>query len=152
MIYDTDVTSLKILLYTPDWLISFKKEIAGKILIESSVGEVVHEYRKKYGLSQKKLAELMEIRRESISRIENNTVNPKLSFIRTFINMMALIEVVRVMRAKHKKIDVYFLENLAKEYGVSIKKLHVLIKLAVENYDKKLIKIKKSLMVNKYGK
>ena len=139
----------KPLLYIPDWLISFQKEIAGAIFLNHDTGEVICEYRKRYGMSQEEFGELMDLRRESISRIENGSVTPTFDFVKKFINAMALIEAIRVERAQHKEIDAYFLENLAKELGFQREKLTFMLKVAVESYDKKLKKIQKSLKENK---
>ncbi|NJD51565.1 MAG: helix-turn-helix transcriptional regulator [Candidatus Methanoperedens sp.] len=135
----------KPILYTPEWLISFQKEIAGALFLDPDTGEVICEYRKRYGMSQEEFGELMELRRESISRIENGSVTPTFDFAKKFINAMALIEAIRVERAQHKEMDVYFLENLAKELGFDREKLEFMLKVAVESYDKKLVKIQKSL-------
>lgn len=137
------------MLYTPEWLVSFQKDAASALLLNQEPGAVVREYRKRYGMSQEELGELMELRRESISRIENGSVTPTLDFVRKFINAAALIEAIRVERAQHKEIDVYFLENLAKELGFSREIVMSLLKVAVESYDKKLIKIQKSLKEKK---
>ena len=137
--------SSKPLLYTPDWLVSFQKEIAAALFLAQDTGEVICEYRKRYGMSQEEFGELMELRRESISRIENGSVTPTFDFVRKFINAMALIEAIRVERAQHKEIDSYFLENLAKELGFQREKLTFMLKVAVESYDKKLDKIQRSL-------
>jgi len=139
----------KPLLYIPDWLVTFQKEAAGEMLLNQDTGEVIREYRKRYGMSQEELGELMGLRRESISRIENGSVTPTLDFIKKFINTAALIEAIRVERAQHKEIDVYFLENLAKELGFTREMPMRLMKVAVESYDKKLIKIQKSLKEKK---
>jgi transcriptional regulator with XRE-family HTH domain len=135
----------KPLLYTQKWLISFQQEIAGALFLTHDTGEVICEYRKRYGMSQEEFGELMELRRESISRIETGSVTPTFDFARKFINAMALIEAIRVERAQHKEIDVYFLDNLAKELGFNREKLTFMLKVAVESYDKKLVKIQKSL-------
>ena len=140
------------LIYTPEWLISFKKEAAAEILLTQNSGEVIREYRKRYYMSQEELGELMDLRRESILRIENGNVTPTLDFVKKFIKTAALIEITRVERAQHKEIDVYFLENIAKESGFEREKLPFIIKVAVESYDKKLMKIQKSLKEKKYGK
>jgi len=137
------------LLYTPEWLVSFQKDLAGEMFLNQDSGRVISEYRKRYGMSQEELGELMELRRESISRIENGSVTPTLDFVKKFINAAALIEAIRVERAQHKEIDVYFLENLAKELGFSREIAMSLLKVAVESYDKKLIKIQKSLKEKK---
>ncbi len=153
-IYLEDLLKLtsKPLLYTPDWLISFEKDIAGEIILHHDPGEVIREYRKRYGMSQEELGELMGMRRESVSRIENGSVTPTFDFVKTFIKTMALIEAIRVERAQHKKINVYFLENIARESGFDLEKFPFILAVAVESYDKKLIKIKKSLKEKRYGK
>jgi transcriptional regulator with XRE-family HTH domain len=137
------------MLYIPEWLVSFQKEIAGAILLTQDTGDVICEYRKRYGMSQQEFGELMGLRRESISRIENGSVTPTFDFARKFINAAALIEAIRVQRAQHKEINVYFLENLAKELGFNREELTFMLKVAVESYDKKLKKIQKSLKENK---
>ncbi len=139
----------KPLLYMPEWLVSFQKDIAGEMLLNQDSGSVISGYRKRYGMSQEELGELMELRRESISRIENGSVTPTLDFVKKFINAAALIEAIRVERAQHKEINVYFLENLAKELGFTREIVMSLLKVAVESYDKKLIKIQKSLKEKK---
>ncbi len=139
----------KPLLYVPDWLVSFEKDVAGEVLLGQSPGEVICEYRTRYGMSQEQLGALMNLRRESISRIENGRVTPTFDFVKKFINAVSLIEAIRVERAQHKEIDVHFLENLAKELGFSREELTGILKVAVESYDKKLIKIQKSLKEKK---
>jgi len=138
------------LLYAPEWLISFEKDAAGELLLNENSGEAVREYRKRYAISQEELGELMGLRRESISRIENGSVTPTLDFVRKFIKTVALIEAIRVERAQHREMDVYFLENLAKELGFSREIVMRLLKIALESYDKKLMKIQKSLKEKKH--
>jgi len=140
-------TTLKGFLYTPEWLASFEKDIAGEIILSQKPGEVIREYRTRYEMSQEELGELMELRRESISRIENGSVTPTFDFVKSFISAVALIEAIRVERAQNKEINVHLLENIARESRFSIEKLPFLLKLAVESYDKKLNKIRKSLKV-----
>ncbi len=142
----------KPLLYTPEWLVSFQKDVAGEILLNQDPGIAIREYRKRYDMSQEELGELMNLRRESISRIENESVTPTFDFVKKFINAVALIEAIRVERAQRKEIDVYFLENLAKELGFTREIAMHLLKVAVKSYDKKLVKIQKSLKVKKHGK
>lgn len=139
----------KPLLYTPDWLVSFQKDVAGEIFLGQDPGEVMREYRRRYGMSQEELGELMGLRRESISRIENGNVTPTFDFVKKFISAVALIEAIRVERAQHKEINVHFLENLAKELGFTREKLTVMLKVGIESYDRKLIKIQKSLKEKK---
>lgn len=140
-------TNLNRLLYTSEWLASFERDIAGEIVLSHEPGDVIREYRMRYGISQEELGDIMDLRRESISRIENGSVTPTFDFVRGFIMTVAIIEAIRVERAQQKEINVHLLENMARESGFSIEKLPFVLKLAVESYDKKLIKIKKSLKV-----
>jgi predicted transcriptional regulator len=140
-------TTLKRHLYAPEWLASFEKDIAGEIILSQKPGDVIREYRVRYGMSQEELGELMQLRRESISRLENGSVTPMFDFVKSFITTLALIEAIRVERAQNKEINVHLLENIARESGFSIEKLPFVLKLAVESYDKKLNKIRKSLKV-----
>ncbi len=142
----------KPLLYTPDWLVSFERDMAGEIVLDHDPGKIIREYRKKYGISQEELGGLMDMRRESILRIENGSVIPTFVFVKTFIKAMALIEAVRVERAQHRRIDIYFLENIVKESGLSLEKLPFILTVAVQSYDKKVIKIQKSLGEKRHGK
>lgn len=139
-------------LCVPDWLLSFEKEVAGELFLAPNPGDVIRNYRMRYDMSQEELGELMNLRRESISRIENGSVTPTLNFIKTFIKAAAIIEAVRVERAQHKEIDMHFLGNISKELGFTKENLEFLLKVAVESYDKKLTKIQKSLKENKYDR
>ena len=139
--------NLNRLLYTPEWLALFERDIASEIVLSHEPGDVIREYRMRYGLSQEELGDIMDLRRESISRIENGSVTPTFDFVRGFIMTVAIIEAIRVDRAQQKEINVHLLENMARESGFSIEKLPLVLKLAVESYDKKLIKIRKSLKV-----
>ena len=138
---------LKRHLYTPEWLALYERDIAGEIILSPEPGDVIREYRTRYGMSQEELGEVMGLRRESISRLENGSVTPTFDFVKSFISAVALIEAIRVERAQNKEINVHLLENIARESGFSIEKLPLVLKLAVESYDKKLIKIRKSLKV-----
>jgi len=140
-------TILKRHLYTPEWLTLYERDIAGEIILSQEPGDVIREYRTRYGMSQEELGELMDLRRESISRLENGSVTPTFDFVKSFISGVAIIEAIRVERAQNKEINVHLLENIARESGFSIEKLPFVMKLAVESYNKKLIKIRKSLKV-----
>ena len=142
----------KTLLYTPDWVVYFEREMAGDIILSYNAGGSIRTYRRRYGLSQDDLGSLMNLRRESISRIENGNVTPTFDFVKNFIKTMALIEAIRVERAQGREMDVYFLENVAKELGIPREKMPFIMKLAVDSYDKKLLKIQKSLKEKEYGK
>ncbi|KPQ44892.1 MAG: helix-turn-helix protein, partial [Candidatus Methanoperedens nitroreducens] len=94
-------------------------KITLRLFLTPDTGEVICEYRKRYGMSQEEFGELMELRRESISRIENGSVTPTFDFAKKFVNAMALIEAIRVERAQHKEIDSISLKISQKNWGLT---------------------------------
>lgn len=139
------MTAMKSILYAPEWLIAYAKEVSFDLLISKKVGEEVQKYRTRYGISQQHLGLLIGLRRESISRIENGSVAPTFEFVQRFTRVITIIEAVRVQRAEKREIDIPFLDRLSKELGFSQSELDLMLRLGVESYDKKLMKIQKTL-------
>jgi len=119
-------------MYAPEWLIKFAQDIAGSIVISSTHGDVIRRYRKKYGMTQKQLSELMGLRRETISRIEGGTVNPTIHFIHNFSCMLSITEAVRACRMQGKEIEFPFFDRIAKELEIPRDKLDQILGIALE--------------------
>lgn len=119
-------------MYTPEWLIKFAQDVAGSIVISPTHGDVIQSYRKKYGMTQKQLSELMNLRRETISRIEGGTVNPTINFIRNFSCMLSITEAVRAYRAQGREIEFPFFDRIAKELEIPRDKLDQILGIALE--------------------
>ncbi len=132
-------------IYVPDWLIQFEKEVASDIILSNVPGTVINKYRMRYGMTQIQLGQFLDMRRESISRIENGSVTPTIEFIQSFIKIAAFIEAVRVQRAERKEIDIPLFERIGKELGLPDAKFDTLVNIALKNYNKKIEKIQKSL-------
>ncbi len=77
----------------------YKKDIGSNILFAPAPGGIVKEIRKSIEVSQEDLAGLMELRRETISRIETGAITPTTTFIRKFAKFASIIKVFRDMNA-----------------------------------------------------
>jgi len=119
-------------MYTPEWLIKFAQDVAGSIVISPKHGDVIQRYRKKYGMTQRQLSELMDLRRETISRIEGGTVNPTINFIQNFSCMLSITEAVRAYRAQGREIEFPFFDRIAKELEIPRDKLDQILGIALE--------------------
>ncbi|MDI6889220.1 MAG: helix-turn-helix transcriptional regulator [Methanocellales archaeon] len=119
-------------MYTPEWLIKFAQDVAGSIVMSPTHGNVIQRYRKKYGMTQKQLSELMNLRRETISRIEGGMVNPTINFIRNFSCILSITEAVRAYRAQDKEIEFPFFDRIAKEFEIPRDKLDQILGIALE--------------------
>jgi len=119
-------------MYTPEWLIKFAQDVAGSIVISTVPGSVIQSYRKKYGMTQRQLSELMGLRRETISRIEGGTVNPTTNFIRNFSCMLSITKAVRAYRAQGMEIEFPFFDRIAKELEIPRDKLDQILGIALE--------------------
>jgi len=119
-------------MYAPEWLIKFAQDVAGSIVISTVPGSVIQSYRKKYGMTQRQLSELMGLRRETISRIESGTVNPTTNFIRNFSYMLSITKAVRAYRAQGMEIEFPFFDRIAKELEIPRDKLDQILGIALE--------------------
>ncbi|NYT00321.1 MAG: helix-turn-helix transcriptional regulator [Methanocellales archaeon] len=121
-------------MYTPEWLTRFAKDIAGNIVMSPEHGSVIQEYRKNYGITQKELGQLMNLRRETISRIENGKVNSTVYFIQNFVGALAIAEATKAYCKGHE-VEFPFLERIAKEFGISSNKLDQILGIALEKLE-----------------
>ncbi len=121
-------------MYTPEWLTRFAKDIAGKIVMTPGQGSTIQEYRKNYGITQKELGQLMDLRRETISRIENGKVNPTIDFIQNFVAALAIAEATKAYCKGHD-VEFPFLERIAKEFGIPSAKLDQILGIVLEKME-----------------
>ncbi len=105
------------------------------------VGENIARRRKLKGLTQEQLAELLDINQESLSRMENGTITPRLSRIKDFAAALGcaeadffrsplgeleeyvaqLAEILRPFPQATRKNMVEILQNIASTLGNSTK-------------------------------
>lgn len=119
-------------MYTPDWLVKFAQHIAGNIVISSEAGATIQTYRKKYGMIQRQVADLLNLRRETISRIERGMTNPTVHFVQSLTGILTIIEAIRAYRAQNHEIEFLLLKRIAREFGIQPEKVDMILSIALE--------------------
>lgn len=106
-----------IFLYLPSNLRDFQIELAGKLVVMDNPGQEVKALRERYRFTQDWLAKLMDLRRESLSRIESGHVTPSVGFIQRFTKIVTLARGVRehmaYVEARDNPVDEALLAMLA---------------------------------------
>lgn len=82
-------------MYLPPELRDFQIRLAGELLLLDEPGDHVKSLRNRYGFTQRWLAGILDMRRESLSRIESGHVNLSPTFIRGFVRVITLARSVR---------------------------------------------------------
>lgn len=122
-------------------------EIGGKIISSSNQREDIRKTRVTFGITQKEMGELVGVRRETISRIENGSISPTAEFIRKFARIIALARVVRDMQAMREVQGVGSLSpNLLRGYfDISAQEFELISKIGIRSYQKSRAKILKKI-------
>lgn len=108
-------------------------------------GNRIRGLRKKYGMTQKELSDLLDLSRETLSRIENGKMPPSFVSVHNCSNIFTLIEVGRTRYANNGGIQIPFFSRLSKEFGFSRETSDLILKIAIEGYTKKRENIIKKL-------
>jgi predicted transcriptional regulator len=124
-------------MYAPNWVLDAAKAISGDIVNALDRGAVIQSYRNRMEITQEELSGIMQLRRETISRIENGRVTPTLAFIHKFSGVATLMEAVRSFRSMNNAIDYPYFIRVGAEIGVPQDKITSIVDAAVQNYDKK---------------
>ena len=124
-------------MYAPNWVLDTAKAIAGDIVNTPDRGAVIQSYRSRMDITQEEMSQIMQLRRETISRIENGRVTPTLEFIRKFSGVATLMEAVKSFRSMNNAIDYPYFIRVGAEIGVPQEKITSIVDAAVQNYDKK---------------
>lgn len=83
----------------PPDLDDYHVELAGTLVLADEPGDDVRSLRTRYGFTQAWLADKVDLRRESLSRIESGHVNLSLTFVRAFAGVMTLARAARDEKA-----------------------------------------------------
>jgi len=75
-------------------------EVAGWIVVAEQPGREIKHYRSSLGITQQEMAQLLGVRRETLSRIENGSITPSFNFLRNFSRKVAAIKLIRELIAK----------------------------------------------------
>jgi len=78
------------------------REIGGRVVAAPEPGDYLRKLREDAGITQEELAGLLGLRRESVSRIENGTVMPTLSYVRRFARVISALKIVRELLAQEE--------------------------------------------------
>ncbi len=77
----------------------YTRDIGSNILFSPLPGTTVKEVRKGIEVSQERMAQLLGVRRETVSRIETGAINPTAAFIKKFTKIVSTIKVFRDINA-----------------------------------------------------
>lgn len=124
-------------MYAPDWVLETARAIAGDIVNAPNRGAIIQSYRSRMDITQEELSEIMQLRRETISRIENDKVTPTLAFIHRFSGIATLMEAVKSFRSTHSAIEYPYFIRVGVELGVPQEKITAIVDTAVQNYERK---------------
>lgn len=79
----------------PVALQDYEVELVGRLVVGDAPGVEIKGLREHFGFKQEDLANLLGLRRESLSRIEGGHVDLSLDFLRSFSKIMTLAKGVR---------------------------------------------------------
>lgn len=134
-------------MYTPEWIQNLANQIAGDIVNSPDRGRLIQSYRGKMHLTQEEVSQIMGLRRETISRIENGKVTPTLTFLHVFSGIMALMEAVKTYRSQNRGIEYPYFSRIGAELGVPPERIASIIDLSIHSFDEKRRKAIRSLEV-----
>ena len=127
-------------------------QVGGRIISSNQPVEEIREARTSMGIIQEELGRLMGLRRETISRIENGSINPTFNFVTKFCRTIAAAKVVRDLQALE---EVYHLSGkevtsispgiLRPYFDISPEDLEIIFRIGVRGYRKSRNKIIKSM-------
>lgn len=127
--------------YLPDWLKDYARKVAGEIILAKNQGRTIKNFRKKTGLTQKEMSKITDIARETVSRIENNKINPNYNFIRKITEITTLSEAIRNSIAKKESrgsvIGIPYLMRIANELELNKKEFEKIILSSLDSYKKR---------------
>jgi len=127
-------------------------QVGGRIISSNQPVEEIRDARTSIGITQEELGKLMGLRRETISRIENGSINPTFDFITKFCRTIAAARVVRDLQALE---EVYRLSGkgvtslspgiLRPYFDIPPKDIEIIFRIGVRGYRKSKNKIIKRM-------
>lgn len=86
----------------PDAVRAFAIEQAGRLLLADDPGPTIRELRTRFGMTQAQLAECVDLRRETLSRIEAQGQSPSADALRELVRVFALAHAAREHAAEQE--------------------------------------------------
>ena len=114
----------------------YVRELGLKIFLSKNVGYELKNIRKQLGLTQKDVADFMDLRRETISRIENGSINPTFDYIKKFVIFIALVKVFRDLSAL-EEMGIFLSPNVLRvSFNISVCDLEKASELGMKTYQR----------------
>ena len=128
------------------------REMGGELIASKDPCRDIRKRRVSIGMTQEELGKLVDLRRETISRIENGSISATIAFIRKFVKTVAVAKVVRdlhalseVRRMEGKEITPLPPNILRLSLGISLDELNEIKTIGVRGYQKSRTRIIKSI-------
>jgi len=115
------------------------QEIGGLIVASEAPGGSVKELRQSIGLTQEEVGEVLGLRRETVSRIENGNINPSFGFLQRFSKAVAFLKAIREHYARRdasmeEKISLPSPNVMRMYLHLSGKEINTLYRLGEKSY------------------
>lgn len=125
----------------PADLREFQTELAGRLALHDAPGGEVKALRERYGFTQDWLAPLLDLRRESLSRVESGHVALTIKFIQRFTRIVTLARAVRehlaFAEARDNRADENYLDMLAVSLRIDKATADEVILASMMSYERK---------------
>jgi len=123
-------------------------KIAVELLFSNNGGERIKKMREELGITQEKISKLMNLRRETISRIENGSIHPTAGFLKNFSRITAEIKAFRDLFAiceLNRKPSGFASILFKAHFPENSDEIEEIISLGSVSYEKKKARILKKL-------
>lgn len=116
-------------------------ELAGEIVVSDRTGHAIRTAREHHGFTQSWLAPRLDVRRESLSRIESGRSSPRLEVVDRFARVIALAHHVRQTKARSEarsgSLDPGAFEAAGRTLGLSAEEARAIAAEAIAQYEAK---------------
>ncbi|MFQ5888106.1 MAG: helix-turn-helix transcriptional regulator [Candidatus Hydrothermarchaeales archaeon] len=128
----------------------YLKEVGGKIISADNTSREIKDARKSVNITQAELGLILDLRRETITRIENGNIHPTAKFLKEFTKTVGAMKVVRdllaldeVSRLKGQGLNAPSFVFLSSCLDIPMQKLELIFDIGGRRYQKKKEKILK---------
>lgn len=106
----------------PEALRDFAVGQAGHLLIADRPGPRMKQLRARFGMTQQELADLLDLRRETLSRVESGSQSPSADLLRDLVRVFTMAHAARehaaAREADDRPLDQAHLTRVAKALGL----------------------------------
>lgn len=130
----------------------YLKEVGGRIISGDIISNEIKFVRKSVNITQAELGTIMNIRRETVTRIENGKIYPTTRFIKEFTKTVGAMKVIRDLRAlnevsrlKGREMNTPSVVFLSSCLDIPLQRLKLIFEIGERRYQKKRQKILKTI-------